>query len=236
MVNKKISSFVLLSLLVTSNYLSAQDINPKGTTNYYQMNSKYNSFGSFIVITAEGGGNLAFTDFATLAPSYLGRGGLELFFPSLGFATFGLRVFGNYGELTGKESGGKFAGSGLSAKMITKFKTQFSSIEGGIIIAFGKNIIIPYLAGGIYYILKYSPADDLKNALYSPVDRDGSLSYMGELGVRYFITNTISFNIAVKYILGQVDDLDGYLYNKNDSYISTVAGFSLHLFHGRRIK
>ncbi|MBU2444110.1 MAG: hypothetical protein KJ666_00865 [Bacteroidetes bacterium] len=236
MANKKITFLIIISLLFITNYSSAQETSSIVRTNIYEMKSKYHSFGSFFVITAEGGGNLAISDFATPGVSYLGRGGFELFFPSTGFATLGLRVFGGYGELTGKDDKGKFAGAGTSARLITKFKTQFSSIEGGLVIAFGKNTVIPYLAGGIYYIFKYSPADESKNALYSPVDRDGFLSYMGEFGIRFFLTNSISFNIAAKYNVGKVDDLDGFLYNKNDSYISAVAGLSLHLFHDRRVR
>ena len=236
MANKKITFLIFISLFLIANNLSAQDKSTSVRPNIYEMKSKYHSFGSFFVITAEGGGNLALSDFSTPGVSYLGRGGFELFFPSTGFATLGLRVFGSYGELTGKDDKGKFAGAGTSARLITKFKTQFSSIEGGLVIAFGKNTIIPYLAGGVYYIFNYQPADESKNALYSPINRDGFLSYMAEFGIRFFITNSISFNIAAKYNLGKVDDLDGFLYNKNDSYISAVAGLSLHLFHDRRVR
>lgn len=228
----------LTSYILLVNFISAfsQATDDRITSKLYEMTSKYHSFGSFFVITAEGGGNLAISDFSTPGVSYLGRGGFELFFPSTGFATFGLRMFGGYGELTGKDDKGKFAGAGTSARLITKFKTQFSSIDGGLVIAFGKNTIIPYLAGGIYYIFKYSPSDELNKGLYSPVSRDGFLSYTGEFGVRFFMTNTISFNVAAKYIFGKVDDLDGFLFNKNDSYISAVAGLSLHLFHDRRVR
>lgn len=236
MANKKIILLIFGCLLLISSYALAQDATTIVRTDIYEMKSKYHSFGSFFVITAEGGGNLAISDFSTPVVSYLGRGGFELFFPSTGLATFGLRVFGGYGELTGKNNTEKFAGAGTSARLITKFKTQFSSIEGGLVIAFGKNAVIPYLAGGAYYILKYSPADDLNKGLYLPADRDGFLSYTGEFGVRFFMTNSISFNVAAKYIFGKVDDLDGFLYNKNDSYISAVAGLSFHLFHDRRIR
>lgn len=233
---KKVINLASFILFVSVASIFSQNRDDATIAKLYEMTSKYHSFGSFFVITAEGGGNLALSDFSTPGVSYLGRGGFELFFPSTGFATFGLRVFGSYGELTGKNKTEKFAGAGLSARNITTFKTQFSSIEGGLVIAFGKNNIIPYIAGGGYYILKYLPADEFNNALYSPVDRDGFLSFMGEFGIRFFLTNAISFNIASKYNLGKVDDLDGFLYNKNDSYISAVAGLSLHLFHDRRFR
>ncbi len=234
--NKYISLPIFSASLLISNTVIAQEIDTLTTTSIYQMKSKYHSFGSFFVITAEGGGTLAFSDFATPGVSYIGRSGFELFFPSTSFATFGIRVLGSYGELTGTHDKGRFAGAGTSARTITKFKTQFSSIEGGLVIAFGKDLIIPYIADGAYYVFKYSPADDLNNALYSPVDREGFLSYMGEFGIRFFITNTLSFNIATKYHVGKVDDLDGFISNKNDNFISAVAGLSLHLFHNRRIR
>jgi len=236
MVNKYISLLVFAASLLISNTILAQEIDKMTTTSIYQMKSKYHSFGSFFVITAEGGGTLALSDFATPGISYIGRAGFELFFPSTSFATLGIRVLGSYGELTGSHDVSRFAGAGTSARTITKFKTQFSSIEGGLVIAFGKDLIIPYIAGGAYYIFKYSPADDLNNALYSPVDREGFLSYMGEFGIRFFMTNTLSFNIAAKYHVGKVDDLDGFISNKNDNFVSAVAGFSIHLFHDRRVR
>lgn len=201
----------------------------------YQMRSKYNSFGNFYVVSAEGGGTLTFSDFQTPGISYLGRGGVEYFFPSRGIAVFGIRLFGGYGILTGKHDKGRSVGSGTT-KVINTFKTTFSYVEGGIVAAFGKNNIIPYLAGGGNYVFAYSPGNQDFVGIYSPAGRGGFLSVFGEFGMRFFFTNTISLNISGKYTIGRVDDIDGFESNKNDSFFSTSAGISFHLFHSSRIR
>ncbi len=200
-----------------------------------QLRSKYNSLEKFLVATYEGGVTFPFSDFQTPAIGYAGRFGFEYYFPSKSI-TIGLRFFGMYGELKGESNTGRNSGDGLLQRNIKKFNTPFVLLEPSIAIALGKKLFIPYLAFGADYVLAFIPLETSSYSLYTNSKRNPFLTYSGEFGIRYFLSNNLSVNFAAKYFIGTTDELDGFVSRKKDSFVTVTTGLSIHLFSKQRIR
>lgn len=200
-----------------------------------QLRSKYNSLEKFLVATYEGGVTLPLSDFQTPGIGYTGRVGLEYFFPSRTI-TFGVRLFGMYGELNGDSNTGRLSGDGSLQRVIKKFNTPFVLLEPSLVLALGKELFIPYLAFGVDYILDFIPLETNGYSLFTDSKRNSFLTFSGEFGIRYFLSNNLSLNFAAKYFKGATDELDGFVSKKEDSFVTVTTGVSLHLFRKQRIR
>jgi hypothetical protein len=201
-----------------------------------ELKSKYNSLGKFWVATFEGGVTLPFSDFQKPAIGYLGKAGIEYYFPSTKLFTFGLRLNGYYGELNGESNTGRVSGDGSLKRVIKNFNTPFVMIEPSLVLAAGKELLVPYLSVGLNYFLNFIPLEKDGYSLYTNSKRNSFTTFSGEFGVRYFIHNDFSYNLAIKYIKGGNDEFDGYVSRKKDSFLLLSTGISVHLFRKERIR
>lgn len=227
---KNFSKFLTaIIFFVTFNNLFSQE-------NIIELKSKYNSLGKFWVGTFEGGISLPFSDFQTPAVGYIGRAGIEYYFPSRSFLTFGLRLHGSYGELKGESNTGRFSGDGTLRRSIKNFNTPFVFLEPSITIALGKGRFIPYFAIGADYFLAFIPLENNSYSLFTNSKRNPFLTFSGEFGIRTFIHKDFSYNVSVKYFKGAIDEFDGFVSRKDDSFITITTGISIHLFRKERIR
>lgn len=226
---KRLFALKIVFLFIGVNYLLAQH-------NIVELRSKYNSLEKFWVGTFEGGVTLPFTDFQTPNIGYAARAGIEYYFPSRIFFTPGIRLTAYYGELNGESDKGRLSGDGSLLRIIKKFNTPFVMIEPSLVIALGRGKLIPYFSGGFNYFLAFIPLEENSYSLFTNSKREPFFSYSGEFGFRYFIHRDFSFNIAFKYFKGNIDELDGFVSRKNDSFTTITTGISMHLFRRERIR
>lgn len=204
--------------------------------NIITLRSKYNSLGKFWVGTFEGGITFPFSDFQNPLVGYVGKAGLEYYFPSRKLFTFGFRLSGAYGELNGESNKGRFSGEGFLQRNINKFNTPFVTVEPSIMIAFGKGIAIPYLSVGAAYFLNFIPLEKNSYSLYINSKRKPFFTYSGEFGIRTFVHKDFSYNFSIKYFKGGIDEIDGFVSRKKDSFVFFTTGISMHLFRKERIR
>ncbi|MCX8056666.1 MAG: hypothetical protein N3F03_03525 [Ignavibacteria bacterium] len=204
--------------------------------NIVELRSKYNSLEKFWVGTFEGGITYPFSDFQSSRIGYTARAGIEYYFPSKMFLTPGLRLHGYYGELNGESTTGRLSGDGSLIRMIKKFNTPFVLLEPSIAIALGKGKFIPYFSLGASYFIAFIPLERNGYSLFTNSKRDPFLTYSGEFGFRLFIHRDFSYNFSLKYFKGGIDELDGFVSRKNDSFIILSTGISIHLFRKERIR
>jgi hypothetical protein len=228
---KYLKKQVLIVLLI----MGIQNLN-YAQSNIVELRSKYNSLGKFWVATFEGGISLPLSDFQTPSVGYLGKGGLELYFPSKSIFTLGLRLHGSNGELNGESNTGRLSGDGSLLRVIKKFNTPFVLVEPSFVIAFGKGKFIPYISGGLDYFLAFIPLEKNSYSLFTNSKRNAFITFSGEFGIRYFIHKDFSYNLSLKYFKGGTDELDGFVSRKNDSFITITTGLSIHLFRKERIR
>lgn len=227
--SKKFYKLIVILSLINLNFSFAQ-------SNIVEMRSKYNSLGNFWVATFEGGITFPLSDFQTPSIGYAGRGGIEFYFPSRLFITPGLRFNAFYGELNGVSNTGRLSGDGSLRRIIKKFNTPFVLIEPSVVLVFGKGKFNPYFSAGIDYFLTFIPLEKNGYSLFTNSKRHPFISFSGEFGVRYFIHNNFSYNLAFKYFNGSTDELDGFVSRKNDAFLMMTTGISIHLFRKERIR
>ena len=225
--NMKNLTFIIL--LFFSTLIFAQ-------TTTIQLRSKYNSLGSFWVGTYEAGVTYPLSDFQTSKIGYSGRAGFEYYFPSKKLFVLGVKLLGYYGEINGKSATGRSSGDGSLKRIIKEFNTPFVIIEPSLVIAMGKELVIPYFSFGASYILLNIPLEKNSYALFTNSKRDPFLTFSGEFGIKFFFTNNFSYNISARYFIGKSDEIDGFVSRKKDSFLNFSTGFSFHLFRKERIR
>ena len=193
---------------------------------FAQQNSgrKFNAFSGTMVLSVEGGPTFANTDYTGLKVDYLAKTSLEYFLPSYTRGSFGFRLFGGGGFISGKD---------LNLTPTT-FRTKLSFAGGGVIYALSINDeIFPYLFAGASY-LWFDPKGP--NGVTLPNNAAGNytkheLDYNGELGFRILLTDNLSFNINGGIQISPNDNLDDKtLGTSNDMFYYVSAGFSFSFF------
>ncbi len=227
---KQINLLLLILNIVLFNFSYAQE------HKIVELRSKYNSLGSFWVFSFEGGMTYPFTDYQKSLPGYLFRSSIEYFLPSEKFFTSGIRISSYFGELNGHSNTGRPAGDGNLKRVIKNFNTPYFSIEPSIVLVFGYKTVIPYLAGGAEYIISFIPLEDNSYSLFMDSKRSSAFSFITEFGMRFFITNKVSYNIALKFNFGKSDELDGFVSRKKDVFFALSSGLSFHLFRKERLR
>jgi len=192
------------------------------TANYSQTakTQRYNPFSGTIVLSVEGGTTLANTDYTGLGVDYLGRLSIEYFFPAWIQSGFGLRVFGSAGFLKGSDSN-------LDP---TEFRTNINSIGAGVIFNLSiKDVAFLYLFAGIAS-LSFNPKGEggvkLQNneaGVYNTTEAN----YLGELGVRFPVTENLSLNLSGGVQISPNDWLDDKAIGvSNDMFFTVLGGIS----------
>ena len=202
-------TFLLIALLLSS-------------ANYSQTakTQRYNPFSGTIVFSVEGGTTLASTDYSGLGVDYLGRLSIEYFFPAWTKSGFGLRAFGSAGFLKGSDSN-------LDPQA---FRTNLTSIGAGFIFDLSINdVAFPYLFAGIAS-LSFNPKGE--GGVKLPNNEAGAyktseVNYLGELGIRFPVTDNLSLNLSGGVQISPNDWLDDQAKGvSNDMFFTAMGGIS----------
>jgi len=192
------------------------------SANYSQTakTQRYNPFSGTVVFSVEGGTTLASTDYSGLGVDYLGRLSIEYFFPARTKSGFGIRAFYNAGFLKGSDSN-------LDPQ---EFRTNISTIGAGVIFNLSINdVAFPYLFAGIAS-LSFNPKGEggvkLPNN-EAGVYQTSEVNYLGELGVRFPVTDNLSLNLSGGVQISPNDWLDDQAIGVgNDMFFTAMGGIS----------
>jgi outer membrane protein OmpA-like peptidoglycan-associated protein len=210
---KKITFVVLLILLLS-------------LLGYAQEKSKrikYHAFSGTLMIGAEAGMTLGYTDYITTKPQVVGRGIAEYFFPTTSNGIFGIKGFMSAGYVGGKDD----------RKNPDVFRSNIIRLGGGISYTFSlKENIFPYVFLGASYGW-VNPRDN--NSVDLPyTHRTFSIkdvNYHAEVGLRFLLSNEINFNVNAGAELSSKDHWDALPpFGNNDMLIQIMAGFSYSFF------
>lgn len=190
--------------------------------NYSQTSKipRYNPFSGTIVLSVEGGATLASTDYSGLGIDYLGRLSIEYFFPAWVNSGFGIRAFYNAGFLKGSDSN-------FDPK---EFRTNINTFGAGVIFNLSINdVAFPYLFAG-FASLSFNPKGE--GGVKLPNNAAGKYSttevnYLGELGIRFPVTENLSLNINGGVQISPNDWLDDVAKGtSNDMFFTVMGGIS----------
>lgn len=188
---------------------------PQGT-----KTKRYNPFSGTVVLSVEGGATLANTDYSGLGADYLGRLSIEYFFPAWAKSGFGLRAFGSAGFIKGEDNSLDPA----------RFRTNISTIGFGVVFTLSiKDQLFPYLFAG-FGSLSFDPKGD--GGVKLPNNEAGKYSnteinYMGEIGVRYPVTENLSLSGNIGVQISPNDWLDDKaIGTSNDMFFTIMGGIS----------
>jgi OmpA-OmpF porin, OOP family len=180
---------------------------------------RYNAFSGSMVLNIEGASTIAETDYTGVKPDYLGKASLEYFIPSYSKSSFGFRLFGGGGFLSGEDK-----------KLVpNSFRTKLSFGGAGVVYALSINDeVFPYLFAGASY-LWYSPYGETTKKLQTNTQTE--VDYNGELGIRILLADNLSFNINGGAQISPNDNLDHLVRgNSNDLFYYAGIGFSFSFF------
>jgi OmpA-OmpF porin, OOP family len=192
------------------------------SANYSQTakTQRYNPFSGTVVFSVEGGTTLASTDYSGLGVDYLGRLSIEYFFPAWTKSGFGLRAFGSAGFLKGSDSN-------LDPQ---EFRTNITTIGAGVVFDLSINdVAFPYLFAGVAS-LNFNPKGEggvkLPNN-EAGVYKTSEVNYLGELGIRFPVTDNLSLNLSGGVQISPNDWLDDQAKGvSNDMFFTAMGGIS----------
>ena len=190
--------------------------------NYSQTakTQRYNPFSGTVVFSVEGGTTLASTDYNGLGVDYLGRLSIEYFFPAWTKSGFGLRAFGSAGFLKGSDSS-------LEPQ---EFRTNITTIGAGVVFDLSINdVAFPYLFAGVAS-LNFNPKGEggvkLQNN-EAGIYKTSEVNYLGELGIRFPVTDNLSLNLSGGVQISPNDWLDDQAKGvSNDMFFTAMGGIS----------
>ncbi len=199
MLLRKITLFVLLFFVVAL----AQE-------------KKYNPLSGWFGANFDVGLNMSFVDTGERLSFPTLRGGLEYFFSTQSSHVFGLRFMGGYNFLKFK---------GFPPPPDKTHRNFVGDLKLGLIYAYGKSKLFPYLSGGLNYTPYFS----------KKISRDNiALSFYGEIGAKYLLSDRWSLNLAVAQNLTGQDYVEGIKSgNTNDSYATFTLGLGYAFFSDR---
>jgi len=216
----KLLTFISLMLFSFSQYNMAQE--PVETP-------KPNSMSNAVGLTAEGGVTLGLTDYKTNKVNYMGKLSLEYYIPSTGQGNIGIRIFGQTGFISGKDS------RPLFHNPTPEFSTRLDLYGGGIFYTLSiDDAVYPWVAVGASN-LWFFPKDHNENYLpnYSAGNYTNHiLAYNGDAGVRIMVSKSISVNFTGGIIVASKDYLDDMKTGSNNDMVYTLTA-GLSYFFGR---
>ena len=201
----------------------------------FPQHVSYKSFHPFsgrIAFNLEGGGTYTRTDFSDDQISYNGQISVDYFFPSTNLGVWGLRGYGYYGELKGSGSYNNMS----TFPTIPGYYTEIAALGGGVSYTLHvSDFFYPYAFAGADY-LYYNPKDESGNQLpRNIINAYGNITWslVGEIGTRFLLSESISFNIAANYHFlptDNLDDVDNSISNgtQKDIFFTGRAGISFY--------
>lgn len=186
--------------------------------------SDQNVYSGTLHFGLDGGATWAITDYDRVKPNIMGRGYVDYYFPTSSSGMVGLRGFVNSGYIGGQ----------YGPKPPTIFRTQISSVGGGVLFALSvKEVIIPYLFAGISYTW-FSPQDtdgnQLPGSAAQAYDRN-EVNFHSDMGMKFLLTKSLALNFDIGFQLSPNDYWDDVkVGNVNDLMFTTTLGFSYALF------
>ena len=197
-------------------------------------NKVFNPLSNRVALNFEGGATYPRTDFTDDKISYIGQFSFDYFFPSSAEGVFGLRGYGYYGELKGNGTYNNIS----TWPTIPEYFTEIASGGAGLTYTLrASDVFYPYVfAGGGY--LYFNPKDKDGNKLPRNAAKEyskNSWSIAGEIGSRFFVSNSISLNIAINmdYVpTDNLDDLNNAVTNGSDKDIFFTARAGISFYFG----
>lgn len=181
-------------------------------------------------IGLEGGLTYTKSDFKNSEIDAIAKFHFDFYFPTYNSASFGLRAFGGYGYLAGEDT------LRYNLRFIENFKTEIIFLGGGVTFNYAvSNSFIPYISLGAAYMY-FDPRDRSGNDLplkglnnFSP----HQLLVNSELGLRFMISPSFSFNLNAAVDFVPTDQLDGLPNDitqgtDRDIFFSFLGGFSYY--------
>jgi outer membrane protein OmpA-like peptidoglycan-associated protein len=196
--------------------ISASSLFPQG--------KRYDAFSGTLVFSVEGGASIAATDYTGSYPDYMGKGTLEYYIPSYSKSSFGLRLFVNGGFIAERQE----------SRTPELFRTSVSTVGAGVVYLIrASDSFFPYLFAGAGH-LWFEPKDD--NGRPLPGNRRNEyekkeINYLGELGMRFLLTENLSFNISSGIQISPNDFWDDSQEGtSNDLMFTVMGGLSFSFF------
>jgi OmpA-OmpF porin, OOP family len=186
-------------------------------------NVKHHAFSGTVMIGAEAGVTLGFTDYRQTKPQIMGRGVLEYFFPTSTAGILGLKGFYSAGYIGGTDD----------EKNPQEFRATMTRIGGGLSYTFSiQDAVFPYIfVGGSYGWI--NPEDNTGFELpYSgrTFDIKGE-NYHAEAGMRFLLSKEINMNINLGAQFSPNDHWDAVTPSgSNDFLLHGLIGFSYSIF------
>jgi OOP family OmpA-OmpF porin len=215
------ATFISIVLLANQNIFSQE------TNNYH-----FHPLSGKLAIDFEGGVTYPKTDFSNDKISYIGQLAFDYFFETSNQGAFGLRAYGYYGQLKGSGDYHNIS----SWEKIPGYFTDIASGGAGLSYTlFASKVFYPYVFAGAGY-LYFNPKDSAGNELPRNAAKEyskNSWSIVTELGSRFFVSNSVSLNLAVNmdYVpTDNLDDIDNAVSNGSDKdiFFTARAGFSIY--------
>lgn len=182
--------------------------------------SKHHPFSGTLVFSVETGPTFASTDYSGIGFDYFGKATVEYFLQSSSRSSFGIRLIGGAGFISGDDSQ-------ISP---SEFRSGIGMLGGGVVYMLRyKNDIYPYISVGVNK-LSFNPIGLDGNSL--PNISAGKYStneanYFGELGARYLVTENLTVNFSAGINISPKDNLDDLSFGVgNDLFFTTAVGLS----------
>ena len=198
-----------------------------------KMGKTYNPLSSKSSIGLDGGITIPKTDFKKAEIDYIVRLVGDYYFTTYDRSIFGISIAGSFGYAAGSGRPGNM----LGYPPLDEFRTQVMTLSGGASYTLTSwNWVYPYIAsriGWIHFQPRDVDGDDLERNSqnkYSPID----WFVNGELGLKFPISNSASFNIAgtMDYLpFDNLDDAPNSITNgtEYDIFFTLTGGFQYYL-------
>jgi OOP family OmpA-OmpF porin len=187
--------------------------------------SLLNAMSNVIGITAEGGVTFGITDYSTKI-NYSIKASLEYYIPSNSMGNIGLRVFGQTGFISGKNT------PPASGNPTDAFSTKIDLLGGQLMYILSiHDVVYPWVALGLSNVW-FNPKD--ANGKELPNNSAGTytrymFAFNGDVGVRIMASKNMSLNLTGGVIVGKTDYLDDFkIGTSNDMLYTLNAGLSYY--------
>jgi OOP family OmpA-OmpF porin len=215
---------ILLSILIAGAISSTAFAQIAGYSSLNPLSGRW-------AVTVEGGATYTAADFRTSLFDYYARVMGEYFFATQNPGIFGLRAFTGIGRLSGTDgvSGYFDPTTGLP---INDFRTPVILLGGGLNYAYAvTDKVFPYAFVGASY-LYFDPQDINGNRLPNNARKKYSrheLSLLGELGIRFLLSQNTTLNFSGSMYYVNSDELDDVRAGRdNDIFFTILGGVSFY--------
>ncbi len=198
-----------------------------------ENNSTPHPFSNSWVITAEGGVTIGGTDYPDVKMDYFGKGSFEYFLPTSSSHVFGIRLLGGGGYVSGK---GQVDINSYPFPGINEFNTKIIFGGAGLVYSLSLGEVVqPYLFAGVSYLI-FDPlkTDGTKMPRYAAGEYpNDDKDYMGEFGIRFLLSERMSFNVGYTLNFLINDNIDDFWSSKDDAFHFVFGGLSYYFISSK---